>query len=60
MSLAASVEPGVVRRYASDQLKERFKKQAEQRREVEAALRAEQRRQEKLTQLTEKFGRKGR
>lgn len=46
------------RQHASEQLKERFKKQAEQRREAEAAAKAEQRRQEKLSQLTEKFGRK--
>lgn len=48
------------RQHASEQLKERFKKQAEQRREAEAAAKAEQRRQEKLSQLTEKFGRKPR
>ena len=48
------------RQHASEQLKERFKKQAEQRREAEAATKAEQRRQEKLSQLTEKFGRKPR
>ncbi len=48
------------RQHASEQLKERFKKQAEQRREAEAAAKAEQRRQEKLSQLTEKFGRKAR
>jgi ProP effector len=48
------------RLHATEQLKERFKKQAEQRREAEAAAKAEQRRQEKLSQLTEKFGRKSR
>ena len=48
------------RRHAAEQLRERFKKQAEQRKAVEEAARAEQRRQEKLSQLTEKFGRKGR
>lgn len=48
------------RQHASEQLKDRFKKQAEQRREAEAAAKAEQRRQEKLSQLTEKFGRKPR
>ena len=48
------------RQHASELLKERFKKQAEQRREAEAAAKAEQRRQEKLSQLTEKFGRKSR
>ena len=48
------------RQHAAEQLKERFKKQAEQRREAEAAAKAEQRRQEKLSQLTEKFGRKPR
>lgn len=48
------------RKHAADTLRERFKKQVEQRREAEAAARAEQRRQEKLSQLTEKFGRKDR
>lgn len=48
------------RQHAAEQLRERFKKQAEQRRAVEQAAKAEQRRQEKLTQLTEKFGRKSR
>ena len=55
------------RSHAAEQLRERFKKQAEQRRAAEAATRAaeeaakaEARRQEKLSQLTEKFGRKGR
>ena len=46
------------RRHAAEQLRERFKKQAEQRKAAEAAARAEQRRQEKLSQLAEKFGRK--
>ena len=46
------------RAHAGDLLRERFKKQAEQRKAEEAAARAEQRRQEKLNQLTEKFGRK--
>ena len=46
------------RAHAGDLLRERFKKQAEQRKADEAAARAEQRRQEKLNQLTEKFGRK--
>ncbi len=46
------------RTHAGDLLRERFKKQAEQRKAEEAAARAEQRRQEKLNQLTEKFGRK--
>ena len=55
------------RTYATDLLRERFKKQAEQRkaeqnaaRAAEEAAKAEQRRVEKLSQLTEKFGRKGR
>ena len=46
------------RQHAAEQLKERFRKLAEQRREAEAAAKAEQRHQEKLNQLTEKFGRK--
>lgn len=48
------------RRHAAEQLRERFKKQAEQRKAAEAAVRAEERRAEKLNQLTEKFGRKSR
>ena len=55
------------RTYATDLLRERFKKQAEQRkaeqnaaRAAEEAAKAEQRRVEKLSQLTEKFGRKAR
>lgn len=48
------------RQHAAEQLRERFKKQAEQRRAVELAAKAEQRKQEKLAQLTEKFGRKSR
>lgn len=46
------------RQHAAEQLRERFKKQAEQRKAAEAQAKAEQRRQEKLNQLTEKFGRK--
>ena len=53
------------RAHSGDLLRERFKKQAEQRkaeqesaRAAQEAARAEQRRLEKLTQLTEKFGRK--
>ncbi len=46
------------RKHASDVLRERFKTQAEQRRAAEEAEKAEQRRLEKLTQLTAKFGRK--
>ena len=46
------------RQHAAEQLKERFKKQAEQRKAAEAEAKAEQRRQEKLSQLAEKFGRK--
>jgi len=55
------------RRHASELLRERFKKQNEQRRAAEAAAkaaeaaaRAEEQRAAKLHQLTEKFGRKGR
>lgn len=53
------------RTHSGDLLRERFKKQAEQRkaeqesaRAAQEAARAEQRRLEKLSQLTEKFGRK--
>ncbi len=53
------------RTHAAELLRERFKKQAEQRKAVEAAARAEQAaahaeqvRREKLSQLTEKFGRR--
>ncbi len=46
------------RQHADDLLRERFKKQGEQRKAAEMAARAEQRKQEKLTQLAEKFGRK--
>ena len=53
------------RTHSAELLRERFKKQAEQRKAVQEAARAEQeaakaeqRRQEKLSQLTEKFGRK--
>ena len=46
------------RQHAAEQLRERFKKQAEQRRAAEAAAKAEERKQQKLIQLTEKFGRK--
>ena len=55
------------RQHAAELLKERFKKQIEQRkaaeaakRAAEAAVRAEEQRAAKLSQLTEKFGRKGR
>ncbi len=55
------------RQHAAELLKERFKKQIEQRkaaeaatRAAEAAARAEEQRAAKLSQLTEKFGRKGR
>lgn len=55
------------RQHAAELLRERFKKQAEQRKATEAAARvaeaaakAEAQRLEKLNQLTEKFGRKGR
>lgn len=46
------------RQHAAEQLRERFKKQAEQRKAAEAAAKAEERRVQKLQQLTEKFGRK--
>jgi len=46
------------RQHAAEQLRERFKKQAEQRRANEAAAKAEERKQQKLQQLAEKFGRK--
>ena len=46
------------RQHAAEQLRERFKKQAEQRRAAEAAAKAEERKQQKLQQLAEKFGRK--
>jgi ProP effector len=46
------------RQHAAEQLKERFKKQAELRKAAEAEAKAEQRRAEKLNQLAEKFGRK--
>jgi ProP effector len=48
------------RDHASGLLRERFKKKAEEKRAAEAAALAENRRQEKLQQLTEKFGRKER
>lgn len=55
------------RQHAAEQLRERFKKQAEQRKATEAALKAaeaaakaEEQRLEKLSQLAEKFGRKDR
>jgi len=53
------------RTHSAELLRERFKKQAEQRKAEQAvaraeqeAAKAEQRRQEKLSQLTAKFGRK--
>ncbi len=46
------------RQHATELLRERFKKQAEQRKAAEAEAKAEERRQQKLQQLTEKFGRK--
>ncbi|MBS1131120.1 MAG: ProQ activator of osmoprotectant transporter ProP [Proteobacteria bacterium] len=46
------------RQHAAELLRERFKKQAEQRKAAEAEAKAEQRRVEKLNQLAEKFGRK--
>ncbi len=46
------------RDHAAGLLRERFKKKAEQRRANEAAAKAEEARQVKLSQLAEKFGRK--
>lgn len=46
------------RQHASEQLRERFKKQAEQRKAAEAEAKAEERRVQKLQQLADKFGRK--
>src|SRR5574343_1826835 len=46
------------RQHAAEQLRERFKKQAEQRKAAAAEAKAEERRLEKLNQLAEKFGRK--
>ncbi len=46
------------RQHATEQLKERFKKQAEQRKATEAAAKAEAMKQKKLLELAEKFGRK--
>ena len=46
------------RQHATELLRERFKKQAEQRKAAEVEAKAEQRRVEKLNQLAEKFGRK--
>lgn len=46
------------RRHAGELLRERFKKQAEQRKAAEEAAKAEQRHQEKLNQLAEKFAKR--
>lgn len=46
------------RQHAAELLKERFKKQAEQRKAQEAAAKAEAIKQKKLLELAEKFGRK--
>ena len=46
------------RQHAAEQLRERFKKQAEVRKAAEAAARAEERKQQKLQALADKFGRK--
>jgi ProP effector len=48
------------RQHAAELLRERFKKQVEQRKATEAAAKAEELRAAKLNQLTEKFGRKER
>ena len=54
----ASEVTAEARTHSAELLRERFKKQAEQRKAEQEAARAEQRRLEKLNQLTEKFGRK--
>jgi len=46
------------RRHASELLRERFKKHAEARKAQEAAARAEERKQQKLQELADKFGHK--
>lgn len=46
------------RQHAAELLRERFKKQAEQRRAMEAEAKAAEERARKLNQLAEKFGRK--
>ncbi len=46
------------RQHAAELLRERFKKQNEQRKAQEAAAKAEQRRQQKLLELADRFGRK--
>lgn len=46
------------RQHAAELLRERFKKQAEQRRATEAEAKAAEERARKLNQLAEKFGRK--
>ena len=48
------------RQHAAELLRERFKKQVEQRKAAEAAAKAEELRAATLSQLTEKFGRKDR
>lgn len=48
------------RQHASTLLRERFKKNAEQKRAQDEARKAEARKAEKLSQLAEKFGRKSR
>lgn len=48
------------RQHAAELLRERFKKQLEQRKVAEAAAKAEQLRAAKLNQLAEKFGRRER
>jgi len=55
---AAGEVTAEARTHSGELLRERFKKQAEQRKADEAAAKAEERRLEKLNQLTEKFGRK--
>ena len=46
------------RQHAAGLLRERFRKKAEQKKAAEAAAKAEEMRQQKLSQLAQKFGRK--
>lgn len=55
---AAGEVTAEARTHSAELLRERFKKQAEQRKAEQEAAKAEQRHREKLNQLTEKFGRK--
>ena len=55
---AAGEVTAEARTHSAELLRERFKKQAEQRKAEQEAAKAEQLHREKLSQLTEKFGRK--